>query len=160
MASGHLSTYLNDHLAGSGVALELLDNLAAVFGESDLGRLAMELRPEVAADREELERLMETLGAPRHATRQAMAWMSEKMTQLKLRVDDPRSGDFRAMESLEALSLGIEGKRSLWIALSAAAANEPALGRMDFDRLIRRAEGQRVRVEEMRVLKARSALGN
>lgn len=36
MADEHLATYLNDHLAGSVVALELLDHLAATNSESEL----------------------------------------------------------------------------------------------------------------------------
>jgi hypothetical protein len=39
------------------------------------------------------------------------------MSGLKLGIDDPPSGLLLLFESLEALSLGIEGKRSLWIAL-------------------------------------------
>jgi hypothetical protein len=37
MAHEHLTTYLNDHLAGSVVALELLDHLQATHAGSELG---------------------------------------------------------------------------------------------------------------------------
>ncbi len=37
MANEHLATYLNDHLAGSAVALELLDQLEATHSDGTLG---------------------------------------------------------------------------------------------------------------------------
>jgi hypothetical protein len=61
-------------------------------------------------------------------------------------------------ESLEALSLGIEGKKSLWVALSAAAEVSPELRIADYERLKKRAEEQRNRVEAKRLEVAKAAL--
>ena len=58
-------------------------------------------------------------------TRKATAWLTEKVTELKLRLDDPAGGALRLLEALEAVSLGIEGKRALWRALAAAAEDAP-----------------------------------
>jgi hypothetical protein len=62
------------------------------------------------------------------------------------------------LESLEALSLGIEGKRVLWLALSAAAEVTSGLRIADYERLQDRAEEQRNRVEERRLEVAKAAL--
>ena len=86
------------------------------------------------------------------------AWLAEKFTQLKLRFDDPKAGALLLFESLEALSLGIEGKRSLWITLAATSETEPLLGIADYDRLQQRAQQQRDRVEELRIKTALTAL--
>jgi hypothetical protein len=75
-----------------------------------------------------------------------------------LRLDDPARGALRLFEELEALSLGIEGKRSLWVALSAAAKDAPSLQLLDYERLASRAEEQRSRVEAKRLEAARKAL--
>lgn len=158
MAGEHIATYLNDHLAGSVVALELLDHLTATYSEADLTAFFRQLRADIAADREELEELMERLNIGESRTRKASAWMAEKMTELKLRFDDPKGGPLRLFESLEALSLGIEGKRSLWIALTAAAEKTPSLGILDYERLRKRAQEQRDRVETLRIETARKAL--
>ncbi len=80
------------------------------------------------------------------------------MTQLKLRLDDSSHGDLRLLESFEALSLGIEGKKSLWISLSAVAERSPQFRLADYDRLKQRAEVQRHRVEAKRVEFAKEAL--
>ncbi len=158
MAGKHIATYLNDHLAGSVVALELLEHLEAAHSGTEIGRFAAELRADVAADRQELEALMERLGVSQSRTRRATAWLAEKATELKLRLDDPADGAFRLFESLEALSLGIEGKRALWQALAAAADTAPALQVADYAGLTWRAEEQRRRVEAARLEAARKAL--
>jgi hypothetical protein len=84
--------------------------------------------------------------------------LAEKVTALKLRLDDPADGDLRLFESLEALSLGLEGKKSLWRALSAAAGKAPALQLLDYERLTQRADEQRRRVEAKRLDIAKTAL--
>jgi hypothetical protein len=158
MADEHIATYLNDHLAGSVVALELLDHLESAHAHSGLSNFFRQLRVDVAADRDDLEGLMERLRISQSRTRKASAWLAEKMTELKLRLDDPQGGPLRLFESLEALSLGIEGKRSLWVALTAAAEKSPSLRIIDYQRLIQRAQDQRDRVETLRLDTARKAL--
>jgi hypothetical protein len=158
MADKHISTYLNDHLAGSAAALDLLEHLEAAHTGTDVGKLATELRADVAADRQELQELMSRLHVAESRTRKVTAWLAEKVTELKLRLDDPADGALRLLEALEALSLGIQGKRSLWRALAAAAEDTPALQVADYEALTRRAAEQRHRVEEMRLEAARRAL--
>jgi hypothetical protein len=158
MADEHIATYLNDHLAGSVVALELLEHLEAAHAGTDLGRFAARLRADVAADRRELEALMERLDAGQSRTRKASAWLAEKVTEFKLRLDDRTGGALHRLEALEAVALGIDGKSALWRALAAAAENEPLLRLADYERLKQRAEEQRDRVETVRLEAARSAL--
>jgi len=158
MANKHIATYLNDHLAGSVVAIELMENLESVYTGTWVPDFIRELRADIEADREELRALMERLEVTESSTRKASAWLTEKVTQLKLRLDDPTQGDLRLFESLEALSLGIEGKRSLWLALSTAAQVSPFLRITDYERLKQRAEEQRTRVETKRLEVAKEAL--
>ncbi len=158
MADEHVATYLNDHLAGSVVALELLDHLEETYSDSSLSDFFRKLRADIVADRDELERLMEVLHISQSRTRKASAWVAEKMTELKLGIDDPQAGPLLLFASLEALSLGIEGKRSLWIALIADARKSPLLRIIDYERLKQRAEEQRARVEKVRIDTATEAL--
>jgi hypothetical protein len=158
MPHEHIATYLNDHLAGSLVAIELLEHLESAHKGTDIGRFAAELRADIAEDRLELEALMARLQVSESRTRKATAWLSEKVTELKLKLDDPGDGLLRLLEAFEALSLGIEGKRGLWRALAAAAEDTPALQLADYEELIRRAEEQRGRVEAERLKVARRAL--
>src|SRR5215212_3329376 len=111
MAEKHIATYLNDHLAGSTAALELLEHLESAHAGTEVVRFAAELRADVAADRQELEALMDRLQVAQSRTRRATAWLAEKASELKLRWEDRSGGPLHLLEALDALSLGIEGKR-------------------------------------------------
>ena len=157
MSQEYLEIYLNDHLAGSVAALELLEHLELAFRDTGVGRFAAELRVDVEQDREELEALMLELGIAESSSRKVTAWLTERVTELKLRWDDGE-GALRLLEAFEALSVGIEGKRLLWLALEFAAEEAPALQLPNYDKLIQRAKEQRARAEVMRLKAARVAL--
>ena len=158
MADDHLAIYLNDHLAGAVVAVELLQHLERMYAGQAVQRFAADLRADIEVDRRELQKLMASLDVAESRARQATAWLVEKMTMMKLRLDDWAGGDFRLFEALEALSLGIEGKRALWLALQDASASAPSLRQLDYTGLAERAAHQRSRVEAFRLETARTAL--
>jgi hypothetical protein len=147
----HLATYLNDHLAGSSAAFELLDLLEAEHAKTPIATLAAGLREDVSADRRELEALMTRLGIAQSGPRKAAGWLAEKSAEFKLRLDDPGGGNLRLLEIFEALSLGIEGKRLLWRSLKTAAVYNPELQGTDYATLERRADEQRIGVEPFRM---------
>ena len=149
----NLAIYLNDHLAGSVAALELLDYLASSSAPEPFFRA---LRDEVAADQEVLRQLLEKFRAPESTARKAGAWLMEKAARLKLRMDGPAGSPIERMEALEALLLGITGKRALWLALAATLG---VVEGFDFPLLARRAEEQIGAVETKRLEAARVALG-
>jgi hypothetical protein len=146
--------YLNDHLAGSSAALEIVAQLRDMGG---LGGWIDTIGEDIAQDRQELEALMAKAAIAQSAARKAAAWMGEKLAELKLRLDDREQGALARLELLEALALGIDGKSALWIALRAATGRLPALEGMDYERLIRRAAEQRASVELRRIAAALEA---
>lgn len=158
MANEHLETYLNDHLAGAVAALDLLGRLESAHAGTPAANELAELRADIAADRQQLEALMERLDIDESRARKAMAWIAERAAHFKLRLDDSSDGALGRLEAFDALAIGIEGKRALWRALAAAAEDSPGLQGMDYALLIRRAEEQRERVEAMRLAAARAAL--
>jgi hypothetical protein len=158
MSNEHLATYLNDHLAGSETALELLEHLAAAQADTPLKPFFEQLHADVLADRQELEALMARLQIAESRTRKATAWLAEKAGQLKLRLDDPADGALRLLEGLEALEIGIEGKRALWRALAAVAEDARELQDVDYARLEQRAQEQHDRVDVVRLDVAKAAL--
>jgi hypothetical protein len=160
MANDALATYLNDHLAGSVVALELLEHLEAERPGSAGAPILATVRADIETDRDTLEQLMARLEIGVSRPRQATAWVTEKVGELKLRIDDPEQGALRRLEALETISLGIEGKRGLWEALRAASDGVPSLGELDYPGLIRRAADQRAVVERLRLQAATDALGD
>jgi hypothetical protein len=153
-----IATYLNDHLAGSEGALELLQHLGNDQPASSVSRFATELRASIQAARLELEALMAKLQIAQSRPKKMAAWIAEKMTELKLRLDDTADGPLRRLEILEAVSVGIAGQRLLWQALAAAAEENPALQGVDYQSLDQRAEECRRNLETHRLEAAKMAL--
>ncbi|HEY9014103.1 MAG TPA: hypothetical protein VIM84_03450 [Gemmatimonadales bacterium] len=156
MSSDSLTTYLNDHLAGSVVALELLDHLLQ-DRRNDGGELTR-VRAEIEQDQQTLRQILADVGGKESPVRKAAAWLSEKLGQAKLRWDAREHVELRSLETLEALALGIQGKAALWRALAAIAGSVPALRKFDFSRLEQRAAGQFDRVDAIRLRTATAAL--
>ncbi|MCW3052844.1 MAG: hypothetical protein JWN14_2014 [Chthonomonadales bacterium] len=158
MAYEHLAIYLNDHLSGSVTVLELLPHLEKAYAGTELERFFKQLDADISADRQELEALMVRLHIGESGFRKASAWMAEKISEMKLKLDDPGGGYLRLLEALELIAVGIDGKRALWDALAAAAEGTPALQGTDYGHLAQRAAEQRQRVEPVRLETAKVAL--
>jgi hypothetical protein len=151
MATNPLVIYLNDHLAGSRAALQLLDDMIESTRDTEDRAFLSALRAEIAADRDVLEDIIRRVSGAPSVVREMGGWIAEKLAQLKLIVDDPSNGPLRRLEALEILALGIEGKGSLWRALSLVAPSVPELAGVKFGDLVRRAAEQYARVEAKRI---------
>jgi len=151
-----LSDYLNDHLAGSVAALELLDRLVETYTGKPLERFFRELRDDIRADQEQLEGLIAKLGIKESTVRKAGAWIAEKISRPKIDLEADSKSDLGLFLALEALVLGITGKRSLWRALGSASRAVPELARLDYSGLEKRAIDQCERVEARRLEIARA----
>jgi hypothetical protein len=151
-----LADYLNDHLAGSVGALELLDRLVENYEGKPLNRFFRDLREDIHQDQEQLKELIAKLGIGESAVRKAGAWFMEKLSRPKIDLADDEKAPVGLFLALEALVLGITGKRSLWRALQAASRVIPELARLDYSGLEKRAIEQCERVEARRLEVARS----
>ncbi|HYW32341.1 MAG TPA: hypothetical protein VE869_12595 [Gemmatimonas sp.] len=164
MSHDPLATYLNDHLAGSVMAIGLMESLEEAYGDSpstrEIANMVRDVRHEVEEDRDVLERLMTRAGTSESSIRKTAGWFAERFAQAKMDADDSGDGAFRLLESTEVVALGILGKRGLWRALQTATDLIPATRGMNFDALIARAEFQHERMDIIRLGAARAALGD
>jgi hypothetical protein len=158
--STHLTTYLNDHLAGSVAAVDLVDRLIKNDDMADARDTLVRVRADISADQEMLSDLLKRAGGEESALRHLGGWLADKASRLKLLLDDPVSGRFERLEAFEILALGILGKRSLWHALSAAQPQIAGLRGVDFPRLVTRADEQYTKIEALRLDAARRALSD
>jgi hypothetical protein len=149
-----LHLYLNDHLAGSVAAIEMVDHLIEHHPEDRFGEFFRDLRDEIRADQEKLQDLIRKLGAEDSALRKAGAWLAEKFSRVKIGDGDDSA---ELLEAVEALALGITGKQLLWRSLAAIASDYPALQGIDFNELEKRACDQFDRVEDLRMELTREA---
>jgi hypothetical protein len=148
-----LDVYLNDHLAGARFGSDLARRLSGRMGGTAMNTLA----EEIEEDRQTLQQLMDRLGTSPNSVKEAATWVAEKVSQVKLSGLTARHREFGLFMSLEALSLGIEGKGALWGALADVADHYPELREFDLVALRERAAAQRRVVEAERTAAARRA---
>jgi hypothetical protein len=148
--SDPLATYLQDHLAGSHFALELLDSLHDQFEHEELGKFAFALSVEIQHDQEVLVSIIERTGEERSALSQAAGWIGEKVSQLKLHRTQSNK-ELGAFEALETLTVGIQGKLALWRALAIIRSLDPRIPDLDFEALSAQALRQFERTDQHRL---------
>jgi hypothetical protein len=151
----HLSTYLNDHLAGATVGVELARRAAGSNEGSELGAFLERLAAEVEEDRDTLLAVMERLDIGKDQVKVAVGWLMEKVGRLKPNNRLFGYSPLSRLVELEALALGVEGKRGLWQVLR--HVEEARLSDFDFDALLERARSQRDRLKQRRLAAALDA---
>lgn len=158
MAHTALDVYLNDHLAGSTMGVDLARQLHERNEGAPLGDLMGRLAAQIEDDRATLEALMERLGTTSNPLKEGASWLAEKASRLKFSGASTGDRDLGNYLALETLSLGVEGKLALWQALDAGAREVPEVAELDLTALIEGARSQRAALERERLALAPAAL--
>ena len=153
-------SYLNDHLAGSAAAVELVERIRANNAGTALATLMDSIGADIEADRVTLQEVMERLGVPPSTPKQVAGKVLETLSRLRLNERVTGSPDVTRLMELETLSLGIEGKLALWRALNQVVTSRPELAAFDLPALMDRAVDQRARIEPYRLEAASTALAS
>lgn len=153
-----LGTYLNDHLAGSTVGLELAKRARGSNEDSEYGETLERVAREIEEDRDTLKRLMDSLGVGYDRPKMAAGWTAEKLGRLKPNGRLLSYSPLSRLIELEMLALGITGKISLWEALTEVADQDSRIDLAQLKELSERAERQRAEVWKLRQRAAREAL--
>ncbi|MFT4176829.1 MAG: hypothetical protein QM627_09245 [Luteolibacter sp.] len=156
--NSHLERYLNDHLAGSSGAVDLIAKLAEASDDPAQSDFFRELGLKVESDREFLKSLLKKIGQRDSAILQIAGSLTEKAGRLKLLWEGLEPGKLGMFEALEMLCLGIQGKRLLWRVLGKISPRIPEWSEIDFTALELEAVRQRDAVEAYRVQAGISAL--
>lgn len=149
-----LQRYLNDHLAGSESALKLAEHLISRTTGAGSG-FFKGLRRSIEEDQRTLVEVMKLAGVKTNPLLRLAGNLTGGAARLKLRLDPATLGDF---ESLEMLSLGIQGKRLLWRILDEISPYFPQWKEIDFIQLEKEAVMQRDAVEDLRIHAGKEAL--
>lgn len=157
MSTHRLSKYLNDHLAGSVIALELVGHVISSDAAGGFTAGFEQLRADIEADQETLKGIIAATGEPETTGRKAAAWLAEKAGRLKLQLRGSDEEPLELLEALEIIQLGIVGKLGLWGALAQLSDSTPGLAGVDFQRLAGRATAQVAILEQQRLLAAQRA---
>lgn len=152
-----LAIYLNDHLAGATLGVELARRLRDSNPDvPEFGAPLCEICVEIEADRETLKEIMGRLGVGQSKLKPMAAVFGERLGRLKLNGRLRGYSPLSRLVELEALQLGVAGKRRLWRALERTHAGD--LPGVELDALAERATEQLRRLEDLHLKAAVLAL--
>ncbi|RAJ68912.1 hypothetical protein K378_01801 [Streptomyces sp. Amel2xB2] len=145
-----LAVYLNDHLLGATAGGELARRVAKQHARSPAGGTLVRVADEIAEDRGALLRVMLRLGVPPRRYRMAAGWLLEKAGRVKSNGFLLRRAPLSSVLELEALRLGVEGKRLMWQALRGLdGPRSSLLDDAELARLLNRAHEQAEALEDL-----------
>ncbi len=150
-----LEKYLNEHLAGSGSALGLLETLAE--HQNDDSEIYLNLRRGIFQNRLTLESLIHQLGYHRNTPVELAVKAVSQVALLRFKHHGLVKGQLGLVEALEALALGVHGQTLLWRSLAEEGPSGWSPSGVDLPALLQSAEAQKVQVERLRLAAVQAA---
>jgi hypothetical protein len=152
-----LAIYLNDHLAGATLGVELARRLrSSNRDDPEFGPALADVCAEIEADRETLKAVMHQLGVGQSKLKPLAAILGERLGRLKLNGRLWGYSPLSRLDELELLQIGVVGKRRLWRALEHTHADD--LWGIELGALAERATEQLRRLEALHLKAAALAL--
>jgi hypothetical protein len=142
--------YLNDHLGGSEAALKITERLVEQHAEDEVGAYMRTLRTEIEEGRAAIRTVLRLLDEGESVLTRSVGAVGGML--MWLRDAAPIGPAPTLLEDLEALAIGVWGKRLLWGTVARATIYDPRLAVLDADRLAAQAEA-----EERELLRLRNA---
>ncbi|MEA2579970.1 MAG: hypothetical protein QOE83_862 [Actinomycetota bacterium] len=139
--------YLQAHAAGADVGLAIARRLAKAHPGTELGRAMEEIAGKVQSERATLQSAIDRLPAKPDLLRRAAGAVGAAG---RLAGELPFVPEPSLLEDLEALAVGVWGKRLLWGALRRADLPDGDFSDMDLDGLSAAAEEQEKRIIRLR----------
>lgn len=135
--------YLNDHLAGSVVALEIADRRAKAQGDDEIGTYLRTFVDEVTQDQRALRDIMASVGTSPSLVKEGAATAASWFDTVRGALDLP--GAPNLLRDIELLIIGVTGKALLWSCLERLGiSTDPPLPELQ-----RRASEQLARLEQL-----------
>lgn len=116
--------------------------------DEELRRFFADFEKELLEERQQLLKALDLLDSGPDPLKALAAVVGERVGRLKLNNHLVSRSPYSDLVELEGLTIAVQGKRAGWIAMK--ERDHPKLGAVDFNRLIRQAEDQSERLEELR----------
>ena len=144
-----LIAYLRDHLGGADMAIRVVRRLGSTHDGTEDGALFQRLANEFAQDRSAVRAVLAHLGASGRSLKRAAGFASGSVLSVTA---GGEPGDLSLLRTVEALAIGVQGKRCLWRALQNlhVPASVNGMSGMSFGDLEARAVRQWEAIEERR----------
>jgi hypothetical protein len=140
--------YLRDHMAGANAAIQVVDRMREAYRGQREGLLFASLYEQFQDDRAVVVELLAALRASRTPSVKRMA--GHATGALLEKIAGGRRGDLSLFRTLEALAIGVQGKRCLWRAAQVVAGPLRPAGRRTFIELEADAVNQWEAIEQLR----------
>jgi hypothetical protein len=142
--------YLRDHLAGAEAASQIVRRLRRHPDQASIGGSMERLGPQFEEERAVLRSVIRRISPDEQAgvTKQALGIAGGLLAWARQMALPGRTPSL--VEDLEALAVGVWGKRLLWGALARAAARDERLIDIEVERLVKTAEAQEVELLRLR----------
>ena len=142
-----LIAYLRDHLSGSDTAIQVVQRLASTHHSTEHWPLFRRLSTELEEERSVVRSLLTRLGASGRSMKRVASYLSGAVLSVTA---GGEPGDLSLLRTLEALAVGVQGKRCLWRALQNLPTMPPPAEAMSFVDLEAMAVRQWEAIEECR----------
>ena len=142
-----LIAYLRDHLSGSDAAIQVVHRLSSTHQGTEDGALFHRLSEEFEEDRSVVRLVLTRLGASGRSMKRAAGYASGALLRVTA---GGEPGDLSLLRTLEALAIGVQGKRCLWRALQNPRTVPPTVDGLNFVELEAKAVRQWEAIEERR----------
>ena len=140
-----LVSYLRDHLSGADAAIRVVHRLSSTHQNPEDALLFRRLSKELEEDRSVVRALLRRLGASGQSIKRVAGYASGAVLGV---TGGGEPGDVALLRTLEALSIGVQGKRCMWRALQNLSPT--AVHGTDFVELEAKAVRQWEAIEERR----------
>ena len=153
-----LIAYLRDHLSGADVAIRVVHRLGSTNRGTEDGTLFRRLSKEFEEDHSVVRTLLTHLGASGRSIKRAAGFASGAVLSVPA---GGEPGDLSLLRTLEALAIGVQGKRCMWRALQNLRTVPSSVDGMTFAELEAKAIRQWEAIEERRrALVAQTSFGS
>lgn len=156
MADAVITTYLQDHHAGSVAGVRAFEHVASEHADAEVREAVGRIAEEVRQDQDGLERIMETFGVSPSLVKEGPAYVAERLARLKPNDRIGERSPLTDVEELEQLVLAVYGKSLGWRLL--LQLDDERLDRAELEELHRRAIEQRDELERLRLVQAEKLL--
>ncbi len=142
-----LIAYLRDHLSGSDMAIRVVRRLGSAHKGTEDGMLFRRLSQELEEDRSVVRALLTGLGASGRSMKRLAGYASGAVLSVTA---GGEPGNLSLLRTLEALSIGVQGKRCMWRAMQNLRATPSTVHGTNFVELEAKAVRQWEAIEERR----------
>jgi hypothetical protein len=138
----YIETYLQDHRAGAEAGSDLARRLCEENKGTQYETFLADLADQIEEDLMVLEQIMDRFDVERPALKAAVAKIGERLGRLKPNDQLTGYSPLSRVLEFEGLRAGVQGKLSLWDALTEITPFDPRLDPEELGQLITRAESQ------------------